>query len=94
MDETRCQSTFHQTKAHIARYEALRDMDAPVTDDTVTISSVSSRLGRTTIELDHISKAYEDAVLMQDFTYTFYVMTVLGLLDLTAVANPHFLKSF
>ena len=58
-------------KAHIARYEALRDMDAPVTDDTVTISSVSSRLGRTTIELDHISKAYEDAVLMQDFTYTF-----------------------
>lgn len=79
-------------KAHIARYEALRDMDAPVTDDTVTISSVSSRLGRTTIELDHISKAYEDAVLMQDFTYTFLRDDRIGIIGPNGCGKSTLLK--
>ena len=42
-------------KAHIARYETLRDMDAPVIDQTIEISSASSRLGKTTIELEAVS---------------------------------------
>ena len=79
-------------KAHIARYEAMRDMDAPVTDDTVTISSVSSRLGRTTIELDHISKAYEDAVLMQDFTYTFLRDDRIGIIGPNGCGKSTLLK--
>ena len=79
-------------KAHIARYEALRDMDAPGTDDIVTISSVSSRLGRTTIELDHISKAYEDAVLMQDFTYTFLRDDRIGIIGPNGCGKSTLLK--
>ena len=35
------------------------------------LGSVSSRLGRTTIELKHICKAYGDKVLIQDFSYIF-----------------------
>ena len=58
-------------KAHIQRYEALRNMDAPEFDGQVEISSVSSRLGKTIIELKHISKAYGDKVLVKDFTYLF-----------------------
>ena len=58
-------------KAHIQRYEALRDMEAPETDGQVEISSVSSRLGKTVIELNGISKAYGDKVLIKDFTYLF-----------------------
>ena len=45
-------------KAHIQRYEALRDQKGPQTDGKVELSSVSSRMGRTTIELHDISKAY------------------------------------
>ena len=58
-------------KAHIQRYEALRDMDTPEFDGQVEISSVSSRLGKTIIELKNISKAYGDKVLVKDFTYLF-----------------------
>lgn len=33
-------------KAHIARYETLRDTKAPVRDNSVEMASVSSRLGK------------------------------------------------
>ena len=35
------------------------------------ISSVSSRMGRTTVELDGISKSYDGRTLIRDFTYIF-----------------------
>ena len=35
------------------------------------ISSVSSRMGRTTVELDSISKSYDGRTLIRDFTYIF-----------------------
>ena len=53
-------------KAHIQRYEALRDQKGPQTDARVELSSVSSRMGRTTIELHDISKAYGDIVCVKD----------------------------
>ena len=58
-------------KAHIQRYEALRDQKGPQTDERVELSSVSSRMGRTTIELHDISKAYGDIVCVKNFTYIF-----------------------
>ena len=58
-------------KAHIQRYEALRDQKGPQTDARVELSSVSSRMGRTTIELHDISKAYGDIVCVKNFTYIF-----------------------
>ncbi len=58
-------------KAHIQRYEELRDREAPVQDSQVELSSISTRLGRTTVELEHISKAYRDRKLIDDFSYIF-----------------------
>ena len=58
-------------KAHIQRYEALRDMEGPELDKEVELSSVSSRLGRTTVELEGICKAYGNKVLIKDFSYVF-----------------------
>ncbi len=58
-------------KAHIQRYEALRDANAPSYDSNVEMSSVVSRLGRTTVELENISKAYGEKLLIKDFTYNF-----------------------
>lgn len=66
-------------KAHIARYEALRDTKAPVTDATAQISSVSSRLGRTTIELKDITHSYNGNVLIKDFTYIFLRGSRIGI---------------
>ena len=58
-------------KAHIHRYEELRDKEAPVQDSKVELSSISSRLGRTTVELEHICKGYGDRKLIDDFSYIF-----------------------
>ena len=58
-------------KGRIQRYEKLKDQDAPQTDGSVEISSISSRMGKTTVELSHISKSYDEKVLIRDFTYIF-----------------------
>ncbi|MBO5657504.1 MAG: ABC-F family ATP-binding cassette domain-containing protein, partial [Agathobacter sp.] len=56
-------------KAHIQRYEALRDQKAPELTEKVEMASLSSRLGRTTIELEGVSKAFGDLVCVKDFSY-------------------------
>ena len=69
MRGARARST--KQKAHIQRYEALRDMKAPETDGSVEMSSVYTRMGRTTVELLDISKSYGERTLIKDFTYRF-----------------------
>lgn len=56
-------------KAHIKRFEDLRDRKAIETDGKVEINALSSRLGKKTIELNNISKAYDDKCLIKDFSY-------------------------
>ena len=59
-------------KAHIKRYENLKNQKGIVEDDKIELSSIKSRMGKTTIELDKISKAYgANTVLIKDFTYNF-----------------------
>ena len=58
-------------KARIQRYETLRDQPAPDVDKKIEISSISTRMGKTTVELSHLHKAYGDRVLIQDFSYIF-----------------------
>ncbi|MDO4278143.1 ABC-F family ATP-binding cassette domain-containing protein [Lachnoclostridium edouardi] len=67
-------------KAHIQRYEALRDQKGPEMDKEVELDSVYSRLGRTTVELDGISKAYGEKKLIQDFTYIFLKNDRIGVI--------------
>lgn len=67
-------------KAHIQRYEALRDMDAPEFDKQVEMESVSSRLGRTTVEVKNLCKAYGSKVLLKDFTYIFLKNDRVGII--------------
>lgn len=58
-------------KAHIQRYEELKDKRAPEYDGKVELSSISTRLGKTTVELEHICKSYGDRKLIDDFNYIF-----------------------
>ncbi len=67
-------------KAHIQRYEALRDMDAPEFDKEVEMESISSRLGRTTVEVKDICKAYGNKVLLKNFTYIFLKNDRVGII--------------
>lgn len=65
-------------KARIERYETLRDQKAMQTDKQVEMSSISSRMGRTTVELSHIHKEYENRVLIDDFSYIFLKQDRIG----------------
>lgn len=78
MRGARARST--KQKAHIQRYENLKNQEAPKFDSKIEISSVSSRMGRTTIELDSLSKSYGDKVLFRDFTYYFLKNDRIGFL--------------
>ncbi len=67
-------------KAHIQRFEALRDRQKLIEERQAVISSMASRLGRTTIELDNISKSYGDHVLFRDFSYIFLKSDRIGII--------------
>ena len=64
------QARTTKQKARLQRYEELKNKKAPIRDGSVELSSVSTRMGRTTIELHGVSKAY-DKQLFTDFTYIF-----------------------
>ncbi|MCI5934985.1 MAG: ABC-F family ATP-binding cassette domain-containing protein [Lachnospiraceae bacterium] len=64
------QARTTKQKARLQRYEELKNKKAPIRDGSVELSSVSTRMGRTTIELHGVSKAY-DKQLFRDFTYIF-----------------------
>ena len=67
MRGARARST--KQKAHIQRYENLRDQKPMQIQEKVELSSASSRLGRTTIEIEHVSKSYGDTICVKDFSY-------------------------
>ena len=58
-------------KAHIQRFEELRDRQAPVRDSSVELGSISTRMGKTTVELIAICKSYGEKKLIDDFNYIF-----------------------
>ena len=58
-------------KARIERFEEMKNTKDFSADEKVQISSVASRLGRTTVELENLSKRYDDKVLFNDFSYIF-----------------------
>lgn len=65
-------------KARIERFETLRDRETPTEDKKLELSSISTRMGRTTVELDHVSKAYGNRVLVKDFSYIFLKQDRIG----------------
>ena len=67
-------------KAHIQRFEELRDQKGPEYDRNVELESIASRLGRTTVEVKDLCKAYGDKVLMKDFTYIFLKNDRVGII--------------
>ncbi|MCR5202508.1 MAG: ABC-F family ATP-binding cassette domain-containing protein [Lachnospiraceae bacterium] len=78
MRGARARST--KQKAHIQRFEALRDRVKPEEERQVALSSLPSRMGNKTIILDKISKSYEDMVLFENFSYTFNKLDRIGII--------------
>ena len=90
MRGARARST--KQKAHIERFEALKNRDKLVADQSVEISALSSRLGNKTIEAEHICKAYGDKKLIEDFSYIFLSTDRIGIIGSNGIGKSTFLK--
>lgn len=69
MRGARARST--KQKARLERFEDLKVSKLKEETGAVEMSSVSTRMGKTTVELQNLSKAYGEHVLLRDFTYLF-----------------------
>lgn len=67
-------------KGRIQRFEELSARKGPEEDGDVEMNSLTSRLGRTTVEVSHLNKSYGDKVLLHDFTYIFLKNDRIGII--------------
>lgn len=58
-------------KARLERYEEMKKQHGPQSDGQVSMSSITTRMGNTTIEIDGISKSYGGHTFIRDFSYIF-----------------------
>lgn len=80
-------------KAHIARYEALKNEEKIITDGQIEVNALSSRLGRKTIELDNITVGYGDRILIRDFSYIFLRTDRIGILGPNGCGKTTLMKA-
>ena len=79
-------------KAHIRRFEELRDRKRPEEERNVELSSLPSRMGNKTIILEDISKRYGDRQLFEHFTYTFQKLDRIGIIGPNGCGKSTLLK--
>ncbi len=79
-------------KSRLQRYEELKNQKAPTVDGTVAMDSIETRLGKTTIELENISKSYGEKVLIKDFSYTFLKNDRIGFVGKNGAGKTTLLK--
>ncbi|MDK2807625.1 MAG: transport system ATP-binding/permease protein [Clostridiales bacterium] len=90
MRGARARST--KQKAHIERFEALKNRDKIVEDQSVEVNTLSSRLGKKTLELCNVSKAYKENALFSDFSYLFLKEDRIGIIGSNGCGKSTLLK--
>lgn len=79
-------------KAHIQRFEALRDRKRPEDEQNVEMFSAFSRLGKKTLEAEHISKSFGDKKVIRDFSYIFLQNERIGIVGKNGCGKSTLLK--
>ena len=57
-----------KSRERLERYEALKEQKGPEEKAAMELTALSSRLGRKTISLRHVSKAFGDRTVLRDFS--------------------------
>ncbi len=79
-------------KAHIDRIKAMQEMKDIQEEKRVAMDSVVTRMGNKTIELNGISKAYGDRVLIKDYSYMFLKRDRIGIIGPNGCGKSTLLK--
>lgn len=56
-------------KARLERFQEMQNRKAPEKDKQIEMDSQATRLGKKTIEIEHIFKSYDGRTVINDFTY-------------------------
>ena len=79
-------------KAHIQRIEEMQSRKGPVEESVIEMSSVSTRMGRKTIELEQLSMSYGGRVLFSDYSYIFLKNDRIGIIGDNGCGKSTLLK--
>ncbi len=86
------QARSTKQKSRIERFEKIAAIDAPKTMNTLELKSASTRLGRNTIEINDISKSYDDRLLFQNFSYNVMRLDRIGIIGKNGCGKSTLLK--
>lgn len=87
------QARSTKQKARIQRFEAIKDTSFVRKDDAVAIDVGFTRLGKKTIELEAITKAYGPTPLFKDFSYTVLSEDRIGIIGPNGAGKTTLLNS-
>nr|MCR5729425.1 ATP-binding cassette domain-containing protein [Ruminococcus sp.] len=81
-----------KSKDRIERFEELKNRDIPVESEKLQLQSVSTRLGKKTIEIENISKSIDGKQLLDDFSYIISRDARIGIVGRNGAGKSTFLK--
>ncbi|MGN0249768.1 MAG: ABC-F family ATP-binding cassette domain-containing protein [Oliverpabstia sp.] len=87
-----CRARSTKQRARLERLEALKNGQAPVQDQTVELDSIETRMGKKTLELEHVGKAFGDTVILNDYSYIFLKNQKVGIVGPNGCGKSTFVK--
>lgn len=87
-----CRARSTKQRARLMRLEALKNGQAPVSDQTVELDSVTARMGKKTIEFHGVTKAFGGQMLVKEFDYIFLKNQRLGIVGPNGCGKSTLLK--
>lgn len=81
-----------KSKERIERFEKLSAREKPTTGEKLNLSSVTTRLGKKTVEMKNISKSYGEKQLIKDFDYIISRDARIGIIGKNGCGKSTLLK--
>lgn len=81
-----------KSKERIARYEKLSAESGPEAEASLQLASAYSRLGKTTLAFQNVSKGFDGKTLFRDFSYQFQKNDRLGIIGRNGAGKSTLLK--